>query len=175
MPDYSLYLSDSNEHQGELSLVIGKDCKDIPDSEDPLAYVLGYTVGNDISARFWQQPAQCGQQHGYAKSFDGFAPIGPTLCSPTAISDINKLVLVTRVNGEERQRVGIDDQIFTISAIIRHLSRGRKLRQGTVIMTGTPSGVGLFQNPPQFLKSNDSVQVEISEIGIIENKMVENN
>lgn len=152
-------------------MVISKPAKDIPETANPLEYVLGYTVGNDVSSRWWQLPDQCGGQHGYAKSFDKFAPIGPVLVSAKEIPDPSKLSLTTKVNGEQRQSTKTDDLIFDIPEIIRHLSRGTTLRPGTVIMTGTPSGVGFFCNPKQFLKDGDEVEVEISGIGAIKNRL----
>lgn len=119
-------------------MIIGKDIKNLPASEDPLDYVLGYSVGNDISSRYWQNAERSGGQHGYAKSYDNFAPIGPVITSPTAIKDPERLTLKTWVNGELRQDGSTDDLIFDIRSIIRHLSHGMTLKQGTVIMTGTP-------------------------------------
>lgn len=116
-------------------------------------------------------PERSGNQHGYAKSFDKFAPIGPVLCSTKLIPDPSVLILTTKVNGELRQSTKLDDLIFDVPKIIRHLSRGTTLRKGTVIMTGTPSGVAAFMKPPQWLKDGDSVEVEISAIGMIENRM----
>lgn len=153
-------------------MVIGRDCKNLGEHEDPAPYILGYTVGNDVSSRYWQQPERCGTQHGYAKSFDKFAPIGPILVSTTAIPDPKALTIKTRVNGQQRQITRTDDLIFDIPAIIRHVSRGTSLKPGTVIMTGTPSGVGAFMKPPAWLQDGDIVEVEISKIGIICNKMV---
>lgn len=136
-------------------------------------YVLGYTVGNDISSRFWQlDKDRSGGQHGYAKSFDKFAPIGPTLCSTEQIPDPNKLHLTTTVNGVQKQSTCLDDLIFDVPTIIRHLTRGMTLRAGTVIMTGTPSGVAVFESPPGWLKDGDIIRVEIQGIGNIANKMV---
>jgi len=116
-------------------------------------------------------PERSGNQHGYAKSFDKFAPIGPVLCSTKAIPDPSALFLTTKVNGEVRQEAKLDDLIFDIPALIRHLSRGTTLRKGTIIMTGTPSGVGAGMKPPQWLEDGDIVEVEISDIGMISNKM----
>jgi 2-keto-4-pentenoate hydratase/2-oxohepta-3-ene-1,7-dioic acid hydratase in catechol pathway len=130
-------------------------------------------VGNDVSSRFWQlDKHRSGGQHGYAKAFDKFAPIGPVLCSTSQIPDPSKLRLRTVVNGVEKQNTGVDDLIFDISAIIRHMSRGMTLRAGTVIMTGTPSGVAAFEKPPGWLKDGDVVVVEVPGIGNICNKMV---
>lgn len=117
--------------------MIGKDIKNPSKTENVLDSVLGYTVGNDVSARYWQWPHMSGSQHGYAKCFDNFGPIGPVIASGKAISDPEALALKTWVNGELRQDCKTDDMIFGIDAIIRHLSQGMTLRRGTVIMTGT--------------------------------------
>lgn len=160
------------DYEGELSVVISKDCKNVPASS-ALSYVLGYTVGNDVSARNFQLPASIsGGQFGYAKSFDGFAPIGPSITLTNAIPDPQKLAYTTKVNGEKRQETGTDDMIWSVAKIIEHLSRGTTLRKGTVIMTGTPSGVGLFMEPKGFLKDGDVVEIEVEGVGKIANKMV---
>lgn len=126
------------DYEGELTVIIGKDVKNLKPEDDPLEHVLGFTVGNDLSSRFWQWPQVSGSQHGYAKSFDNFGPIGPVIASRTAIPDPESLELRTWVNGEIRQDAKTDDLIFGIGAIIRHLSQCTTLRKGTVIMTGTP-------------------------------------
>lgn len=125
--------------------MIGKDVKNLSEKDDPLDYVLGVTVGNDVSSRYWQNAQRSGSQHGPAKSFDKFAPIGPVIASLKAVGDPEALRLRTWVNGELRQDGRTDDLIFGIRAIIRHLSRGATLRKGTVIMTGTPRYVGLAE------------------------------
>lgn len=119
-------------------MVIGKDVKNLAESENPLDYVLGVTVGNDVSSRYWQNPQRSGAQHGPAKSFDKFGPIGPVIASLKAVENPENLKLKTWVNGDLRQDGATDDLIFGLGAIIRHLSRGMTLRKGTVIMTGTP-------------------------------------
>lgn len=159
--------------QGELVFVMGKTVKNVPAGTNVLDCVQGYTIGNDLSSRFWQDPHRGGNQSNYAKSFDQFAPLGPVLVSSRIIPDPSKLMLRTFVNGEKRQESGVDDLIFDISDIIHHLSQGRTLRKGAVIMTGTPFGVGWFQEGgPKFLKDGDEVEIEISEIGKIKNKFV---
>lgn len=159
------------DYEGELSIIIGKDGKNISEA-DALSYVLGYTVGNDVSARNFQIPVTVsGGQFGYAKSFDQFAPIGPAVLLAKGV-DPQKLKYTTKVNGEVRQETGTDDMIWTVKQIIAHLSRGTTLRKGTVIMTGTPSGVGLFMEPKGFLKDGDVVEIEVEGIGAIANKMV---
>jgi 2-keto-4-pentenoate hydratase/2-oxohepta-3-ene-1,7-dioic acid hydratase in catechol pathway len=116
-------------------------------------------------------PERSGNQHGSAKSFDKFAPIGPVITSTSVISDVTKLKMECFVNGEKRQSTKLDDLIFDIPAILQHLSRGTTLRKGTVIMTGTPSGVAAFMKPPAWLKDGDVVQVHIDKIGTTRNKI----
>lgn len=167
------------DYEGELCIVIGKDCKNFVKGDDPLQYVLGYCVGNDVSSRFWQMPPQSGNQHGYAKSFDKFGPIGPLIVSPRSasmqegmIDGIPDLLLRTRVNGEERQKSRTSDLLFTLSELLEHLTRGTTVRKGTVVMSGTPGGVAAFLDPPQWLQSGDVVEVDIEGLGVIRNKIV---
>lgn len=133
-------------------------------------YVLGYTVGNDVSARNFQVQGASGGQYGYSKSFDSFAPIGPAIWSPKVVQDPQKLRYILKVNGEVRQETGTDDMIWSVRQIISHLSRGTTLRKGTVIMTGTPAGVGFFHN--KFLQNGDIVEIELKGLGTMSNKMV---
>lgn len=157
------------DYEGELTVVIGKDALNVTE-DDALSYVLGYTAGNDVSARNFQMKDASGGQYGYAKSFDKFAPIGPAIWSTTAIPDPQKLKYITRVNGEVRQETGTDDMIWSVKQIVSHLSRGTTLRKGSVIQTGTPAGVGFFQK--KFLKDGDVVEVELVGYGKTANKMV---
>ncbi|KAK5444181.1 hypothetical protein LTS15_010534 [Exophiala xenobiotica] len=158
------------DYEGELCVIIGKEGKNIKEG-DALDYVLGYAIGNDVSARNFQLPPFSGGQFGYAKSFDGFAPIGPAIASKTVVPDPHQLEYVTTVDGEIRQKTPTSDMIWTVQQIITHLSRNTTLRKGTVIMTGTPSGVGLFI-PNGFLKDGSVVEVKCTKIGSIRNKMV---
>ncbi|KIX02780.1 uncharacterized protein Z518_08722 [Rhinocladiella mackenziei CBS 650.93] len=159
------------DYEGELSVVVGKDAKNLTEKDEPLDYVLGFTVGNDVSSRYWQNPQRSGAQHGPAKSFDKFGPIGPVIASLKAVNNPERLKLRTWVNSDLRQDGATDDLIFSIKEIIRHLSRGTTLRKGTVIMTGTPSGVAAFMKPAQWLKDGDVVDIEIEKIGRISNTM----
>ena len=157
------------DYEGELTVVIGKDAKNVKEDQ-ALDYVLGYTVGNDVSARNFQVPADIsGNQFGYAKSFDQFAPVGPCIASTSVIPDPHKLSYTTKVNGETRQTTPTSDMIWTIKQIIAHLSRGTTLRKGTFIMTGTPSGVGIFMNPKGFIKDGDVVEIDVEGIGALRN------
>jgi len=110
-------------------------------------------------------------QAGYAKGFDKFAPIGPVLVSPKILSDIGRLRMTTKVNGEQRQTTLLNDLIFDVGTIVRHLSRAMTLRKFTVILTGTPSGVAALMKPPAWLQDGDTVTIEIEKIGTISNKM----
>ncbi|KAL2829624.1 fumarylacetoacetate hydrolase family protein [Aspergillus pseudoustus] len=148
------------DYEGELVVVIGRDSKEITEA-DALDYVLGYTSGNDLSARDFQGPSSIsGGQFCYAKSFDGFAPIGQYITAAAEVPDPQGLFLVTKVNGVQRQASSTSDMIWTVRRLIAHLSRGRTLRAGSLIMTGTPSGVGYATN--QFLRDGDLVEVSIS-------------
>ncbi|KAF2158386.1 hypothetical protein M409DRAFT_71669 [Zasmidium cellare ATCC 36951] len=160
------------DYEGELTVVIGKDAKNVS-ATNALDHVLGYTVGNDISARDYQIPASvCGGQFCYAKSFDQFAPVGPCIVSSNIIKDPQQLTYYTKVNGMIRQQTSTSDMVWSVAEIIEHLSRGTTLRAGTFIMTGTPSGVGLFMKPPQFLQDGDVVEIGIENIGVLQNRIV---
>lgn len=138
---------------------------------DPSEYILGFTVGNDISARDWQTQEAAGGQHFVAKSFDQFAPLGPVIASYKAVGDPGKLTLETYVNGERRQHAQTDDLIHSLQGILATLTRGKTLRQGTVVMTGTPSGVAAFMEPQTWLQDGDVVEVTITAIGSIRNRI----
>lgn len=157
------------DYEGELCVVMARDAKNVSES-NALDYVLGFTVGNDVSARNFQIPSASGGQFSYSKSFDTFAPIGPAIWSPELIPDPQKVRYKTLVNDTVVQDTDTADMIWTVRQLIAHLSRGTTLRAGTVIMTGTPSGVGYFQN--KFLKDGDVVEVEVEGLGKISNKMV---
>lgn len=138
-------------------------------SEDKaLDYVLGYTAGNDVSSRKWQRdPKLAGgvPQWSFSKSFDGYAPLGPCITSSKLISDPNKLAIRTTVNGEPRQNSNTSDMLFNVQYLIAFLSQGNTLEAGSVIMTGTPEGVGYAMKEPQFLKPGDKVEIFVGEVG----------
>jgi len=157
------------DYEGELTVIIGQDCKNTT-PEEALSHVLGYTIGNDVSARNFQLPDVSGGQFCYAKSLDGFAPIGPAIWSKDLVPDPQALQYKTSVDGEVVQETGTDDMIWSVREIIAHLSRGTTLRRGTLIMTGTPSGVGFFRN--RFLRDGEVVAVEVEGLGGRANRMV---
>lgn len=162
------------DYEGELVIVVGQTCKNLDSREEALTMILGYAVGNDVSSRWWQMPQQSGS-HGFAKGFDGFAPVGPVIAAPEAVGGhgqdgIKSQTIVTRVNGEERQRARLDDLLFDAADLLMHLTTGVTVRAGTLIMTGTPGGVGFFMKPQTWLEKGDVVEVSISGIGTISNK-----
>ncbi|GKZ49436.1 hypothetical protein AbraIFM66951_002000 [Aspergillus brasiliensis] len=156
------------DYEGELTVIIGQDAKNVPE-EQALDYILGYTAGNDLSARNFQLPAASGGQFCYAKSFDQFAPVGQVIVSASRVGDPQALNLVTRVNGIVKQETSTGDMIWGVRQIIAHLSRGTTLRKGTVIMTGTPAGVGFFRH--EFLQDGDVVEVEVEGVGLVRNRI----
>ena len=163
--------SDKVDFEGELAVVIGRECKNVP-KEDALDYVLGYTCANDVSARDWQKEWG-GGQFCRAKTFDTFAPLGPCLTTADEIADPNALRIRTRLNGELMQDSSTADMIFNVPTLIEFLSGNTTLLPGTVILTGTPPGVGMARQPPVFLQPGDTVTVEIDGIGCLSNPVVE--
>ena len=128
-------------------------------------------MANDISARDWQKDWG-GSQWCRGKSFDTFAPLGPCVVTTDEIPDPNTLRITTRVNGETLQDSNTGDMIFDVPALIEFLSGDTTLPVGTVIMTGTPSGVGVGRTPQRWLQPGDRVEVEIEGIGILSNPVV---
>ena len=161
------------DYEGELAVVIGRDCKNVT-RDRALEFVLGYTAANDVSARDWQKKLG-GGQFCRGKSFDSFAPIGPALVTGDEIPDPGTLRLQTRVNGETRQDSSTADLIFDVPALIEFLSGSTTLLAGSVILTGTPGGVGMYMNPPRYLNGGDVVEVEIEKIGVLSNPVVVEN
>lgn len=155
------------DYECELAVVIGKRCKNVPRSE-ALSHVLGYTCGNDVSARDWQK-FHGGGQWCRGKTFDTFCPLGPCLVTPDEITNPNALRLRTLVNGEVLQDSNTADMIFDVPTLIEFLSGSTTLLPGTVILTGTPQGVGMARTPPRWLKPGDTVTVDIEAIGALTN------
>lgn len=160
-------ISDKIDYEAELAVVIGKGGRNISRAE-AMSHVVGYTVVNDVTARDVQMRHQ---QWDLGKSFDTFCPMGPWLVTADEL-DGRKTRVRCWVNGELRQDGNTEDLIFDIPTLIETCSRGITLYPGDVIATGTPAGVGQGLNPPQFLKSGDTVRIEIDGIGRIENRFV---
>lgn len=160
--------SDEVDYEAELAVVIGRAGKNIP-KERALDHVLGYTCCNDVSARDHQLKLGGGQWC-RGKFFDTFAPLGPVLVTPSEIPDPNNLAIAARLNGEVVQRSHTSDMIFDVRTLISYLSASTTLIPGTVILTGTPPGVGMARKPqPRFLQPGDSVEIEIEGIGCLQN------
>ncbi|MFY9712115.1 MAG: fumarylacetoacetate hydrolase family protein [Microbacterium sp.] len=150
-------LSERTEYEGELAVVIGRIAKNVK-AADALDYVLGYTIGNDVTARDLQRKDG---QWARAKGFDTFCPLGPVIETDF---DPASATIETRVNGEVRQHAPLTDMIHSVPAIIEYASAVFTLLPGDVILTGTPAGVGTFD-------AGDTVEVEIAGLGILRNSV----
>lgn len=159
--------SDEVDYECELAVIIGRSCKNVR-RDRALDFVLGYTCCNDVSARDWQLK-RGGGQWSRGKTFDTFSPLGPCLVSRDEIPNPNGLKIRTILNGQVMQDWNTDDMIFDVPALIEFLSGSTTLLPGTVILTGTPHGVGMAQKPPRWLKAGDSVSIEIERIGTLTN------
>jgi 2-keto-4-pentenoate hydratase/2-oxohepta-3-ene-1,7-dioic acid hydratase in catechol pathway len=163
--------SEKVDYEGELAVVIGRNAKNVP-HEEALDYVLGYTCANDVSARDWQFEFG-GGQWSRGKNFDTFAPLGPWLVTADSLPDPTNLRISTWVNDQLRQQSTTARMIFPVAELIAFLSGSSTLPAGTVILTGTPAGVGMKQTPPTWLKNGDIVRIEIESIGTLINPVVE--
>lgn len=163
--------SSSVDYECELAVVIGKPCKNVSRA-DALSYVLGYTCANDVSARDWQLQ-RGGGQWCRGKTFATFAPLGPCLVTTDEITNPNALRIRTVLNGEVMQDWNTNDMIFDVPALIEFLSGSTLLLAGTVILTGTPHGVGAARKPPVFLKPGDTVTIDIEGIGELTNPVID--
>ena len=159
------------DYEGELAVVIGRVCKNVS-RQNALDYVLGYTCCNDVSARDWQLK-RGGGQWSRGKTFDTFSPLGPVLVTPDEIPNPNALKIRTVLNGQVMQDWNTDDMIFDVPTLIEFLSGSTTLLPGTVILTGTPHGVGMAQKPPRWLCPGDQVSIEIEKIGTLTNPVTE--
>jgi 2-keto-4-pentenoate hydratase/2-oxohepta-3-ene-1,7-dioic acid hydratase in catechol pathway len=162
--------SDEVDYECELAVVIGKACKNVSRA-NALDYVLGYSCANDVSARDWQVK-RGGSQWCRGKTFDTFAPLGPCLVLKDEIPNPNALRIQTVLNGQTMQDSNTSDMIFDVPTLIEFLSGSTTLLPGTVLLTGTPQGVGAARKPPVFLQPGDTVTVEIENIGALTNPVV---
>jgi 2-keto-4-pentenoate hydratase/2-oxohepta-3-ene-1,7-dioic acid hydratase in catechol pathway len=163
--------SDQVDFEGELAVIISRDCKNVS-RRDALNYVRGYTIANDVSARDWQK-TWGGSQWCRGKTFDTFCPLGPALVTIDEIPDPQNLELTTRVNGAVMQQSNTRDMIFSVATIIEFLSGSTTLAANTLILTGTPAGVGMGRNPPVYLRAGDTVEIEIERLGALRNPVVD--
>ncbi|MFD0978253.1 fumarylacetoacetate hydrolase family protein [Tropicimonas aquimaris] len=161
----SLDPTNSVDYEGELGVVIGKTCFQVT-KENAYDHVFGYVTINDVTSRELQKDHN---QWVIGKGVDTFCPMGPWIATADEVGDVTELELVTRINGEERQRAKVADLIFDIPTLIETMSRTMTLLPGDIIATGTPVGVGIGFKPPKYLQAGDVMQVEITGLGTLEN------
>lgn len=159
---------DEVDYEAELAIVIGKAARKVSEA-DALEHVLGYTCANDVSARDCQ--IRRDKQWARGKGFDTFCPLGPCLLIDPAINP-NSLPIRTRLNGAVMQNSNTADMIFSVPFLVSYLSHQFTLLPGTVIVTGTPEGVGCARKPPVYLRDGDSISIEIDGIGVLTNPVV---
>lgn len=155
------------DYEAELAIVLSKTAYNVSRA-DAFDYILGYTCANDVSARDWQRDFGGGQWN-HAKSFDTFCPLGPVLVTKDEIPNPNALRIRSILNGVVMQDSNTSDMIFDVPSLIEFMTADKTLPAGTVILTGTPEGVGFARNPPVWLKAGDTIGVEIEKIGTLSN------
>ena len=160
-------VSNMLDYEGELAMVIGKKCRHVP-KENAIDVIAGYCVANDLSVRDWQLRVPT---FTIGKSFDTHCPFGPAIVTSDEISNPHDLSITTHVNGEIRQDSNTKHLLFDCFTLIEHLSTAFTLEPGDLILTGTPSGVGAAEG--KFLKKEDVIKISISELGFIENQVIE--
>lgn len=158
------------DYEAELAIVLGRDALNVPRAQ-AFDYILGYTCANDVSARDWQRDLGGGQWN-HAKGFDTFCPVGPVLVTKDEIPHPNALRIRSILNGQVMQDSSTADMIFDVPTLIEFLTADKTLPAGTLILTGTPEGVGFARKPPVWLKSGDTIAVEIEKIGTLSNPVV---
>ena len=158
-------ISQMIDYEAELAVVIGREAKSVS-ADEAYEYIAGYTIMNDVTGRDLQNRER---QWARAKGLDTFAPCGPWLVTTDEIPDPHTLDIELRLNGEVRQRSNTDDLIFKIPQLIEFISQDLTLRRGDIITTGTPSGVGVFMNPPVFLRDGDQIEINLASVGTLRN------
>lgn len=150
------------DYEVELAVIMGKTASKLAESDDPLKYIFGYTVGNDLTARDVQRSEK---QWTRGKAFDNSLPIGPTITTSDEMSNPSDKDIWLTVNGENRQLSNTSRLMFDIPYLIRYISQNITLYPGDIIMTGTPSGVGMYMDPPGTLKKGDQVACGVTDVG----------
>ena len=166
---YDLRISQKWDYEGEIAIVIGKEGRSIP-SDRAVDHIFGYTLANDVSQRDLQR--RHGGQWFKGKSIDRSTPLGPYLVTADEI-DLLSVRLETFVNGEKRQDAYAKQMAFNVGQLIAELSFGMTLYPGDVILTGTPSGIGMARDPQVFLKNGDEIVVRGTGLGELRNRVVE--
>ena len=157
---------DEVDYEGELAVFIAEDCKDIS-IDEAMSYVAGYAVANDVSARVWQKQKN-GGQYIRGKSFDTFCPL-TQMIDANKVKDPQSLAIKTTLNGNVMQESSTARMIRGVAELISDLSTDMTLLKGTILLTGTPSGVGVARNPKVFLQDGDKVTIEIESVGTLTN------
>lgn len=157
----------TSDYEAELCVVIGKSGKDIPE-EYALDHVLGYTSSNDISARKLQFQTN---QWCYSKGLDASCPIGPVMVSPKVIEDPQNLSIKAIYNGNIVQSSNTSNMVFDVKKLVSFFSMGTTLEAGSIILTGTPAGIGIFRDPKVILQDGGDIRVEIDKIGTLVSKI----
>jgi 2-keto-4-pentenoate hydratase/2-oxohepta-3-ene-1,7-dioic acid hydratase in catechol pathway len=172
------YGGNQTDFEAELAVIIGEHadglaCRDVT-RDEAAEWVFGFSCANDVSARWWQKKGS-GGQFCRGKGFDTFCPIGPRVVTPGELGaaglHVNDLGIGCRVNGETMQSARTDQMMFPPAVLIEELSKGTTLVPGTVILTGTPSGVGMARDPQVWLNEGDVVEVEIEGVGVLKNRV----
>ena len=166
-PIHDPFVSEKLDYEGELAFVIGKKCRHVPKNEAHKV-IAGYCVSNDVSVRDWQLRVPT---FTIGKSFDTHCPFGPAIVTPDEISDPHNLEIKTEINGVIKQNSNTKNLIFNCFELVEHLSTSFTLEPGDLILTGTPGGVGVAED--RFLKDGDIVKISISELGYIENNVID--
>ena len=163
--------SEEVDAEAEMAVLLARDCRDAT-RENAMGFIAGFTCANDVSARDWQK-RRSGGQWCRAKSFDTFCPLGPWVVTPDAFPLPLHLSIRGKLNGSTMQDSDTSQMIFDVPALIEFLSADTTLPAGSVILTGTPHGVGMARNPPVWLRAGDKVEVEIEGIGTLANPVIE--
>lgn len=161
-------VSETYDYEGELAVVIGRRCRHVKQA-DVASVIAGYACYNEGSVREWQRHSG---QFTPGKNFFHSGSFGPWLATPEEVGDITQAHLITRLNGEEVQHATIDDLCFDIPTLIEYVSTFTQLEAGDVIVTGTTGGVGAYRKPPLWMKPGDTVEVEITGVGLLRNEVV---
>jgi 2-keto-4-pentenoate hydratase/2-oxohepta-3-ene-1,7-dioic acid hydratase in catechol pathway len=155
------------DYEAELVIVVGKRGRRIGEGA-AMSHVAGYSIGHDVSARDWQLEKD-GKQWMVGKTFDTFAPVGPTLVTADEVPNPHALGIRLRLNGKTMQNSSTAQMIFTVAQLIAYVSVIVTLEPGDLIFTGTPPGIGHAMNPPVYLKAGDVAEVEIDGLGVLRN------
>jgi 2-keto-4-pentenoate hydratase/2-oxohepta-3-ene-1,7-dioic acid hydratase in catechol pathway len=167
IPSHKEFIS-TLDYECELAAIIGRDARNVA-PEDVEKYIFGYTIVNDVTARELNRH----KQNYFQKSLDGTCPMGPWIVTADEIPFEPKLRMTLQVNGEPRQDGNTGMMIFGLREIVSELTRGMTLQAGTVIATGSPTGIGFGMVPPVFLKDGDHIRCEIEKIGVLENTVAD--